>query len=144
MDKESDSGPAVGPGLGRPELFSGTGTLLLGAPAARAGAILGELPWWPNAADPPAAVEPGPWLFFNSAEGAALEALADRIIPPDPQTPGGKDAGCAVFLDRQLAGPYGRQEGLYVRPPFQKGARNQGPQSEKGPAQQYREWLAAL
>jgi len=144
MDKESDSGPTVGPVLGRRELLSGTATLLLGAPAARAGAILGELPWWPNAGDPPTAVQPGPWLFFNSAEGAALEALADRIIPPDPQTPGGKDAGCAVFLDRQLAGPYGRQEGLYVRGPFQAGEKSQGSQSEAGPAQKYREALAAL
>jgi Gluconate 2-dehydrogenase subunit 3 len=37
-------------------------------------------------------------------EGAAVEALMDRLIPPDPDTPGGKDTGCAVFIDRQLAG----------------------------------------
>jgi gluconate 2-dehydrogenase gamma chain len=73
-----------------------------------------------------------------------MEAIADRIIPPDPETPGGKDAGCAVFLDRQLAGPYGHRDGLYVRPPFQQGAKNQGPQSDAGPAEQYRQWLAAL
>ena len=73
-----------------------------------------------------------------------MEALADCIIPPDPVTPGGKDAGCAVFVDRQLAGPYGRKEGLYIRPPFQVGTKTQGHQSEKGPSQQYREALAAL
>jgi len=73
-----------------------------------------------------------------------MEAIADRIIPPDPQTPGGKDAGCAVFVDRQLAGPYGRGEGLYNGAPFQKGAKNQGPQQEGGPAQEYRKSLAAL
>jgi gluconate 2-dehydrogenase gamma chain len=73
-----------------------------------------------------------------------MEAIADRIIPPDPQTPGGKDSGCAVFVDRQLAGPYGRQDALYTRPPFQPGAKNQGPQSDTGPAQQYRTALAAL
>ncbi len=33
-----------------------------------------------------------------------MEAIVDRIIPPDPETPGGKDAGCAVFIDRQLKG----------------------------------------
>jgi len=49
-----------------------------------------------------------------------------------------------VFVDRQLAGPYGRQDGLYVRPPFQNGIKQQGPQSEAGPAQQYRQALAAL
>jgi gluconate 2-dehydrogenase gamma chain len=83
-------------------------------------------------------------LFFTGPEGRTIEAIADRIIPPDPQTPGGKDAGCAVFVDRQLAGPYGRQEGLYLRPPFRAGLPTQGPQSEAGPAQKYREALAAL
>ena len=73
-----------------------------------------------------------------------MDALADRIIPADAQTPGGRESGCAVFVDRQLAGPYGRQEGLYVRPPFQDGAKNQGLQSEGGPARQYRDGLAAL
>jgi gluconate 2-dehydrogenase gamma chain len=73
-----------------------------------------------------------------------MEALADCIIPADSETPGGKDAGCAIFVDRQLAGSYGRQEGLYLRPPFQAGTRNQGHQSEKGPAQEYRDGLAAL
>jgi gluconate 2-dehydrogenase gamma chain len=43
-----------------------------------------------------------------------------------------------------LAGPYGRQDGLYVKPPFLNGAKNQGHQSEKGPAQEYRKGLAAL
>jgi Gluconate 2-dehydrogenase subunit 3 len=42
------------------------------------------------------------------------------------------------------SGPYGRQEGLYLRPPFQSGARNQEDQSEGGPAQAYREGLAAM
>ena len=73
-----------------------------------------------------------------------MEALADRLIPPDPDTPGGKDAGCAVFVDRQLAGRYGRQGGLYVSPPFIKGTKEQGPQDEDGPAVQYRKALAAL
>lgn len=73
-----------------------------------------------------------------------MEAIADRIIPPDPQTPGGKDAGCAVFVDRQLAGPYGRNEGLYDQPPFLKGMPQQGPQLKEGPAQDYRKGLAAL
>ena len=67
-----------------------------------------------------------------------MEAIADRIIPPDPQTPGGKDAGCAVFVDRQLAGPYGRQDGLYVQPPFHAGTPNQGPQSLRSIGRQTR------
>lgn len=73
-----------------------------------------------------------------------MEALADRIIPPDEQTPGGKDADCAVFVDRQLAGPYGASQGHYTRPPFMHGTKQQGPQSATGPAKLYRAGLKAL
>ena len=130
--------------LRRRELLAGTAMLLFSATTVRAATIAGQLPWTPNAGNPPPRVKIGPWEFFSGEEGRAMEALAECIIPPDPETPGGKDAGCAVFLDRQLAGPYGRQEGLYVRPPFQTGTKTQGHQSEKGPAQQYRDALAAL
>jgi gluconate 2-dehydrogenase gamma chain len=128
----------------RRELLAGAAYLFLGASSSKAAAIMNHLPWVPNAGSPPEPVKPGPWLFFMGDEGRSVEALADRIIPPDSETPGGKDAGCAVFLDRQLAGPYGHQDGLYVRPPFLKGAKNQGHQSESGPAQEYRRGLAAL
>jgi gluconate 2-dehydrogenase gamma chain len=128
----------------RRELLAGTALILLSGVAGRAATITGQLPWLPNAGNPPVPVKPGPWVFFTGAEGRAIEAIADRIIPPDSQTPGGKDAGCAVFVDRQLAGPYGQQEGLYTRPPFLKGMKQQGPQSEAGPAQTYRTGLAAL
>jgi hypothetical protein len=47
------------------------------------------MPWRPFAGDPPQAVKPGPWVFFTPEEGAAVEALVDRLIPPDPETPGG-------------------------------------------------------
>jgi gluconate 2-dehydrogenase gamma chain len=128
----------------RRELLAGAAYLLLGVSQSKAGVIFGHLPWAPNAGSAPEPAKPGPWLFFTGDEGRTLEAIADRIIPPDPETPGGKDAGCAVFVDRQLAGPYGHRDGLYVRPPFVQGAKNQGNQSEIGPAQEYRAGLAAL
>src|SRR5215475_1335829 len=118
--------------------FAGTTSL------TRATTIRDHLPWSPFPSSSPEFERPGPWQFFTADEARAVEALVDCIIPPDSETPGGKDAGCAVFIDRQLAGPYGRQEGLYVRPPFQVGAKNQGHQSHKGPAQEYREGLAAF
>ncbi len=130
--------------LCRRELLAGAAYFVLGTSGARATVIFDHLPWTPNAGSPPTAAAAGPWLFFTGDEGRTVEALADRIIPPDPETAGGKDSGCAVFLDRQLAGPYGQQDGLYVRPPFLKGAKNQGHQSEKVPAQEYRDGLAAL
>ena len=119
-------------------LWAGSGAMV------KAGLISGRLPWATNAGSPPEPVRPGPWKFFTAQEAAAVEALVDRIIPPDPKTPGGKDAGCAVYIDRQLAGPYGRQDGLYERPPFMKGLKGQGPQDPDGPAMHYRKGLAAL
>ena len=103
-----------------------------------------EMPWAPGAADPPAQVRPGPWAFFTSDEAATIEAIVDRLIPPDDHGPGGKDAGCAVFIDRQLAGPYGRSEGLYTRPPFMPGSSTQGYQNPASPAGRYRNGLKAL
>src|SRR5262249_51829155 len=90
-------------------LLAGAAYLAFGASSSHGTVILDHLPWTPNAGDPPTAAAPGPWHFFTGEEGKTVEALADRIIPPDPETPGGKDSGCAVFLDRQLAGPYGRR-----------------------------------
>jgi gluconate 2-dehydrogenase gamma chain len=133
----------AGCGIRRRDLLAGT-ALLLSASQSRASVIFGQLPWAPNAGNPPMQVKPGPWLFFSGAEGRAMDAIADRIIPPDPGTPGGKDSGCAVFIDRQLAGPYGQQDGLYLRPPFQTGMKNQGEQSAGGPRQSYRAGLEAL
>ena len=43
-----------------------------------------------------------------------------------------------------LAGSYGRQDGLYVSPPFLNGMKQQGPQSDGGPAKTYRSGLASL
>jgi gluconate 2-dehydrogenase gamma chain len=128
----------------RRDFLASTAIFLLSAAGARASVLAGQLPWAPNAGNPPVPAKPGPWIYFNGAEGRAVEAIADRIIPSDPQTPGGKDAGCAVYVDRQLAGPYGRQDGNYNLPPFQNGSKTQGLQSEEGPAQKYRKTLAAL
>src|ERR1700756_3129230 len=133
------------PGVSRRELLLTTAiTLIFSTTSASALDVKGSLPWAANAGSPPTPVQPGPWVYFTAEEGAAIEALVDRLIPPDPQTPGGKDAGCAVFIDRQLAGPYGEARGLYMRPPFQEGAQDQGPQSPLTPAMRYRRSLAAL
>ena len=129
----------------RREFLASTAVALFIAPGlARAATIKGGLPWKPGAGDPPIPVRPGPWLFFTVDEATAVEALVDRLIPPDPQTPGGKEAGCAVFIDRQLAGPQGRYEGRYMSGPFEKGTKQQGDQSPTTPAEHYRQALAAL
>jgi len=134
-----------GSGLNRRELLATTaGWLFFSTNPAWALIVKGNLPWAPNAGAPPTPVRPGPWVYFTPEEGAAVEALVDRLIPPDPQTAGGKDAGCAVFIDRQLAGPFGSAQGLYMRGPFAEGTPEQGLQSPLTPAQRYRQSLAAL
>jgi gluconate 2-dehydrogenase gamma chain len=130
--------------LRRRDFLASTAWLVFSGVSAHARIISGRLPWEPNAGDPPKSVRPGAWFYFTTDEARTVEALADRIIPPDPQWAGGKDSGCAVYLDRQLAGPYGRNDGHYNRPPFVPGAKQQGVQSKDGPAEMYRKALAAL
>jgi gluconate 2-dehydrogenase gamma chain len=129
----------------RRELLASTAvTVLLGPEAAKARDIKGSLPWLDGQTEAPTQVGYGPWRFFNLDEAAAVEAMVDRLIPPDPETPGGKNAGCAVFIDRQLAGPYGDYQDYYMKGPFQKGAKSQGDQSPVTPSQRYRTTLAAI
>jgi len=131
--------------LSRRSLLVSTAALLVaGTTSGRARTLVGSLPWEPGTASPPIAVRPGPWMFFTADEAALIEAAVDRLIPPDNRGPGGKDAGCAVFIDRQLAGPYGRAEGLFTRPPFMPGAATQGYQLPDAPAARYRTGLRAL
>jgi gluconate 2-dehydrogenase gamma chain len=133
------------PPLNRREILAATAAVLIAEPRLTHAAIIkGGLPFRPGAANPPPAAEPGGWRYFTPEEGEAVEALVDRLIPPDLETPGGKDLGCAVFIDRQLAGPYGHFGGLYVQGPFQDGTKEQGPQSPVTPAEHYRKALAAL
>jgi gluconate 2-dehydrogenase gamma chain len=130
----------------RRTLLTSTAILLATPVVARAETLKGGagLPWRPFAGDPPATVKPGPWEFFTPEEGATVEILVDRLIPPDLETPGGKDIGCAVFIDRQLAGPYGSAAGLYWSPPFLPASPTYGPQGPLTPAQLYRRMLTAL
>ena len=118
--------------------------LLLTSSAARAAVVKGGIPWQPGAGDPPNAVSPDGWKYFTPQEAATVEAFVDRLIPSDALSPGGKETGCAVFIDRQLAGPYGRFEGYYMAGPFQQGTKQQGMQSPLTPAQHYRKALLAL
>jgi gluconate 2-dehydrogenase gamma chain len=116
--------------INRRQLLSSSAiTLLLTHRSVRAAIIKGGLPWKPGSGEPPDIVTPEGWRFLQRQEAATVEAIVDRLIPPDPETPGGKGLGCAVFIDRQLAGPCGRSESYYMEGPFQKGTEQQGPQS---------------
>jgi gluconate 2-dehydrogenase gamma chain len=129
----------------RRKVLGAMAVALAGTPgAARAALLHGALPWTPEHTAPPGIVDPTGWTYFTADEASAVEALADRLIPPDPETPGGKDSGCAVYIDRQLAGGYGRDEGHYNAGPYREGYKEQGPQTSTTPADLYRQSLAAL
>ncbi|MBV9783474.1 MAG: gluconate 2-dehydrogenase subunit 3 family protein [Acidisphaera sp.] len=107
--------------------------------------ILGKLPWRPNEVYPPEPLGSPGWHFFTPGEAATVDAMVDRFIPADELGPGGKQAGCTVFIDRQLSGPYGTYEWLYMKGPFPADPLpSQGLQSPLTPRQQYRLGLAAL
>ena len=74
-----------------------------------------------------AVVTPGGWQYFTPPEAAMVEAIVDRLIPPDPESPGGKECGCAVYIDRQLAGPYGRARRLLHERPVPERHEAAGP-----------------
>jgi gluconate 2-dehydrogenase gamma chain len=120
-------------------------TALIGFARTGSARTIHGLPWTGNEVYPPSETRPGPWLFFTPEEGAAIEAIVDRLIPSDELGPGGKEAGCAVFIDRQLAGPYGRAEGVYMQGPHPENPLpTQGFQSPLTPAQAYRKGLQGL
>lgn len=113
-----------------------------GAAAARS--ISGNLPWKAFAGEPPVKVNPLGWYFFTPDEVVTVEAIVDRLIPPDGLSIGGKEAGCAVFIDRQLAGSFGKSSRLYMKGPFAGGLPTQGYQGELTPSGRYRDGLRAL
>lgn len=54
------------------------------------------------------------WRFFTSSEAALLEAVVDRIIPPD-EDPGAAWAGVVQFIDLQLVSYYRHHGDTYRR-----------------------------
>ena len=54
------------------------------------------------------------------------------------------EANVPFFLDRQLAGPFGRGDHYYLGGPWPKGTPEQGYQSRYNPAQLYRAAIAAI
>lgn len=85
-----------------------------------------------------------PLRFFAEAEALTVAAAASRIFPSDESGPGAREAGVAIFIDRQLAGSYGRDRFRYTQPPFEDGTRELGYQGRATPRQIYRDGLKGL
>jgi gluconate 2-dehydrogenase gamma chain len=86
-----------------------------------------------------------PLRFLTQEEALIVAAAASRIIPSDETGPGAQEAGVAVYIDRQLAGPWGRDRYRYTQGPFAEDAPQEvGYQAKATPQQIYRQGLKDL
>jgi gluconate 2-dehydrogenase gamma chain len=92
----------------------------------------------------PAAASAAPgYAFLNLDEAAFVEALVDHMVPADQLSPKGTDMGLNIFIDRALAGGWGKGERLYLQGPWKPGVPSQGYQLPLTPAELYRAGIAA-
>jgi gluconate 2-dehydrogenase gamma chain len=85
-----------------------------------------------------------PLRFFDERQALIVSAAAARIFPSDENGPGAAEAGVILYIDQQLASPYGRDIHRYTQPPFEDGLPEQGYQGKATPQEVYREGLRLL
>src|SRR2546429_462746 len=85
-----------------------------------------------------------PLRFFDEGEALLAAAAASRIFPSDVSGPGAKEAGVVIYIDRQLAGPYGSDRYRYTQGPFEDAPAEFGYQGKATPREIYREGLKGL
>ena len=85
-----------------------------------------------------------PLRFFTRDEALAVAAAAAQIFPSDESGPGANEAGVVIYIDRQLAGPYGRDRYRYTQGPFESGVPELGYQGKETPAGIYRAGLEQI
>ena len=86
-----------------------------------------------------------PLRFFTEQEALIVAAAASRIMPSDETGPGAREAGVVIYIDRQLAGPWGRDRRRYTHEPFDPSAAPEfGYQGVASPQGIYREGLKQL
>jgi gluconate 2-dehydrogenase gamma chain len=124
-------------GLGRRDFLKGA--VVGGAAAATPHLSESAQAQQQRAAEPAAAG----YTFLNFAEAAFVEALVDHMVPADELTPKGTDIGVNIYIDRALAGGWGKGERLYMQGPWKLGVPSQGYQLPLTPAQLYRAGIEA-
>ena len=129
-------------GLGRRDFLKGA---VVGGAAAATVSLPPNAEAQQQGASPAAAADaasPG-YSFLNLEEAAFVEALVDHMVPADDLTPKGTDIGINIFIDRALAGGWGKGERLYMQGPWKLGLPSQGYQLPLTPAQLYRAGIEA-
>ena len=85
-----------------------------------------------------------PLRFFTAAEAHVVTAACERIFPADDSGLGATEAGVVIYIDRQLAGPYGRDKYRYTKGPWVESLPEHGNQSKATPREIYREGIRLL
>jgi gluconate 2-dehydrogenase gamma chain len=85
-----------------------------------------------------------PLRFFTAAEARTVQSAAERIFPSDASGPGATEAGVVIYIDRQLAGPYGSDKYRYTKAPFVESVPEHGYQGKQTPREIYREGVRQL
>jgi gluconate 2-dehydrogenase gamma chain len=86
-----------------------------------------------------------PLRFFTEEEALIVAAATARIMPTDETGPGAKEAGVTIYIDRQLAGPWGRDRHRYTLGDFDESAAPEfGYQGKAAPREIYRQGLKGL
>ena len=85
-----------------------------------------------------------PLYFFTTSQAEDVAAATERIFPADESGPGAREAGVTLYIDRQLAGPYGKDEFRYLGHPFQDGVPEQGYQDSSSPQEIYQRGLKQI
>jgi len=122
--------------VGRREFLGGIGVAGAAAaltPASQADAQTASQ----QTATPADHVAPG-YTYLKPLEVPFIEAVVDHMVPKDELTPSGTDIGIATYIDRALAGSWGKGDRLYMQGPWGKGTPNQGYQLPLTPAALFR------
>ena len=130
------------PGLDRRDFIKGA---VVGGAAAASGtaAIATVETAQAQTAATAAAQQAAGYTFLNLDEAAFVEALVDHMVPADEVSPKGTDLGINIYIDRALAGAWGKGERLYMQGPWKPGVSSQGYQLPLTPAQLYRAGIEA-
>ena len=111
-----DTAPfAASSGMGRRPFLLGS-LASIGAAAISAGCGKASPLVWPKKAS--VSLQDYRPVSFNTVQWQFLLAACDRIIPSDSEGPGALDAHVPVFIDLEMATPYGQGEDWYMEGPF--------------------------
>ena len=84
-----------------------------------------------------------PYQSLGPDEATFVESLVNIMCPADDYSPNGVECGLATYIDRQLAGSYGKGAGRYQNAPFRSGKPQFGLQVPLTPEQYFKAGVAA-